>query len=101
MEGQSIAKTTTEKYLGVVLSEDLRWNTQTKETRNKASRTLGILKRNLGPCSSEVKARAYQAMFRPRLEYASAAWNPHTDKNIDSLEMVQRQAARFVCADYQ
>ena len=101
MEGKPIIKSPTEKYLGVVLSEDLRWNAQCKEVRSKASRILGILKRNLGPCSKEVKTRAYHAMVRPRLEYATAAWNPHTDKNVDSLEMVQRQAARFVCSDYR
>jgi len=30
---------------------------------------------------------------RPTLEYASSAWDPHTRKNIDKLEQVQRYAA--------
>ena len=34
--------------------------------------------------------------LRPIVEYASTMWDPHTDKNIDKLEMVQRRAARYV-----
>ena len=33
---------------------------------------------------------------RSHLEYASVAWSPHTKRNIDNLEQVQRRATRFV-----
>ena len=34
------------------------------------------------------------------MEYASTVWSPHTKKNIQILEAVQRRAARFVQNDY-
>ena len=34
------------------------------------------------------------------LEYASAAWNPHTNRDTETIEKVQRRAARFVAHDY-
>ena len=34
--------------------------------------------------------------IRPHLEYACSVWDPHTKKNIQSIEKVQRRAARFV-----
>jgi len=45
-----------------------------------------------------VKAEAYQIYVCPILEYATGAWAPHTQCNIDNykLEAVQRRAARFV-----
>ena len=39
--------------------------------------------------------------MRPQLEYASSAWNPHTQKEIKLIEGIQRQAARFVLHDYR
>jgi len=41
-------------------------------------------------------------MIRPilSLEYASDIWSPHTQKNIDLLEAVQRQSVRFIFNNY-
>ena len=51
-------------------------------------------------CSREVRETAYRAIVRPQLEYASSAWSPHTCKNIDSIEKVQKRAARFALGNY-
>ncbi|CAH1277647.1 Hypp9740, partial [Branchiostoma lanceolatum] len=44
------------------------------------------------------KELAYEALFRPIVEYASCVWDPHTNGNINKLvhEKIQRRAARFV-----
>ena len=39
-------------------------------------------------------------LVRPTLEYASSSWNPYTDTDIKHLEQIQKNAARFVCNDY-
>ena len=36
---------------------------------------------------------------RPKLEYCSSVWSPHTKRDIRKLEGMQRKAARFVMAD--
>ena len=36
------------------------------------------------------------AWVRSRLEYASVVWSPHTKRNINNLEQVQRRATRFI-----
>lgn len=60
-----------------------------------------MMKRNLWNCPKRVRETAYTAIVRPKLEYASSAWDPYLQKDIDSLERVQRKAARFCCNNYQ
>ena len=84
------------QYLGVHISSDLRWSTHVQHTANSANTGLRMLKRNLRVGSTTVKTRAYQAYIRPRLEYASTVWDPHTQVNKNQVEMVQRRAARWV-----
>ena len=43
---------------------------------------------------------AYMGLVRPITEYATTAWSPHTQKDIQCVESVQRRAARFVHKDY-
>ena len=83
-----------------ISSDDLTWKNHIASLKSKASSTLGVIRRSLGPCSKKVKLCAYEALVRPQLEYATAAWNPHTENDIKSLELIQRQAVRFICGEY-
>ena len=100
VSNQLIERTYDHKYLGVTISSDLTWKKHIASIRSKASSTLGVIRRNLGPCSKNIKLQAYQALVRPQLEYATAAWNPHTANDIKSMEAIQRQAVRFICGEY-
>lgn len=58
------------------------------------------MKRNFTDCPKPVKLHLYKALVRPKLEYASSVWDPHTDVCINILEAVQNRAARFIMNDY-
>ena len=96
-----LTDTSSTSYLGVELSSDLKWNKQVKKTVAKGNQTLGVLKRNLRHCPRSIKDMAYKAILWPKLEYASAVWDPFTEDNTRKLEAVQRRAARFVCNSYR
>ena len=98
--GEFLNRVQKHDYLGVTIAHDLRWNDHCSKVINKASRTLGLLRRTLSPCTKAVKSQAYSTLVRPQLEYASEIWNPNTTSEINRLEQVQRSSARFVFADY-
>ena len=89
-----------QKYLGVYITSSLSWAKQCEAVKKKANRVLGVLQRSLSSCSESVKERAYVGLVRPIAEYASAAWSPHTKKDTNNIESIQRRAARFVRGDY-
>ena len=88
------------KYLGVIITKDLKWNTHISNVCTKANRTLGFLRRNLFSCPQDVREAAYKVLVRPILEYGSSVWDPHYEGLIDDLEKVQKRAARFVTRNY-
>jgi hypothetical protein len=99
MQGETLEKVDHQPYLGVELSNNLKYNLHIDQTCKKASKVLSFLKRNLKHCPSSVKDRAYISLVRPKLEYCSTIWNPHTTSNIN--KSVQKNAARFVLNDYK
>ena len=100
MKGTNISHKSTEAYLGVTLSNDMRWSAHINNTCAKANKMLGLLRRNLWHCQQSKKEQAYKTYVRPRLEYASSVWDPHQAYNIRKLEQVQKRAARFVSGQY-
>ena len=91
---------TSDRYLGVILDNKLSFNPHVDTITRKATNLLNLCRRNLHMCSPQIKEIAYKSLIRPHLEYASPAWNPHTSRNIDKIEAVQRRAARFVLSNY-
>ena len=81
--------------LGVSLTSNLSWNTQTQKVVNKANKIVSFLKRNVGAGNKEVFSRLYTALVIPILEYAVPLWSPSLKKNIDALELVQRRASKY------
>ena len=59
-----------------------------------------ISKENLKHCPLKCRMTAYISLIRSTLEYSSVIWDPYLQKDIDKLEKVQRQAARFISGDY-
>ena len=83
------------KYLGVTITSNLRWDAHTTNVRHSSEATLRFLKRNLRMHSPAIKEAAYITYVRPKAEYASAVWDPHTKQNISKVEMIQHNAARW------
>ena len=100
IQNYRIKAVTCTKYLGVTIDEHLSFNEHISRICHKANSMNAFLQRNIKSCPPRVKEICYKIMVRPIIEYACTVWSPHTKKNIQSLEAVQRRAARFVQNDY-
>ena len=98
------------KYLGVTIQADLKWDHHIQKITSKASRTLGMLRRNIRVREQAPRELAYKALVRPQVEYASSVWDPPKSANThqerqsglsSKIEKVQRRGARFVCRQYR
>ena len=59
-----------------------------------------ILSLNQSECRKLLRS-ASSRVIRPTLEYAASIWDPYTNKQVTSVERVQRRAARFTNNNYR
>ena len=101
LHNQKLDHTKNSKYLGITISEDMKWTEHIDLTASKGHRAVGFLRRNFSSCSPKAKANTYTTMVRPVLEYASTVWDPNLVQDIQKLEKVQRSASRYVFNNYE
>ena len=82
--GEILKTVSNTTYLGINISNDLKWATHIKEICSKASSRLGFIRRNLQHCPLTTRKNAYLALVRSSLEYGAAIWDPHYKNDIDS-----------------
>ena len=71
--GSKFEQVDSASYLGVTVNSKLKWSEHISSISSKASRSLGLIKRNLWNCPRKVRETAYTSIVRPKLEYASAS----------------------------
>jgi hypothetical protein len=98
--GHILEEVSEAKYLGVTISNSLKWDTHIDNISAKSNRTLGFLRRNLKKCPQKLKEQSYIALVRSTLEYSSSIWDPYYKKDIEKLHKVEKRAARFVTSQY-
>ncbi len=93
MGGEDMVLTDSTPYLGVTITNNLKWNQHVNIITAKANKMLGLLCHNLSHTPEQVKTAAYQTLVRPRFEYCSSIWSPHKQQLKSQIEGVQRRAA--------
>ena len=96
LNDKDLVETVSERDLGVIISNDLKWKTQCETAASKANSTLGMLKRTFSYWNLSSLKTLYTSFVRPQLEIFSSVWNPYRKKDIKKLESVQRRATKLV-----
>ena len=86
----TINKSETVKDLGILVSEDFSFKPHITEISDNTTNFAAWLLRTFSTRSEEVMLLFLKTYLVPRLEYCSAAWNPHKINEIEQLEAVQR-----------
>ena len=100
LDGEILQEVNSSPYLGITISNDLQWKTHITSIVKKANSTLGFLRRNLKYCPEECKRLSYIALVRSTLECGAIVWDLYKLQDIQSIEKIQRQAARYIKNDY-
>ena len=101
LKNEELNTTKSAHYLGISISDNLSWNNHVSKTAAKGNRALGFIRRNIVTTCRTIKEKAYKALVRPNLEYASSVWSPGQKTLSQTIEKVQRRAARFVYKNYK
>ena len=83
-DGQKVElkSVTEEKDLGVVVTDNLKVSSQCVEAASKASKVLGMIRRQFRILDKSSFMLLYKGFIRPHLEYAVQAWSPYLRKDI-------------------
>ena len=85
------------KYLGVILQSDMKFTYHIANKICDARKQIGMMiRRALYWAPERARLIAYKSLCRPHLEYASCAWDPSSNREIEALEMVQNQGVRMI-----
>ena len=88
-------------YLGISITNDLKWSNHINNICKKASSTLGFIRRNLRHSPAKCRKTAYISLVRSTLEYGAVIWDPFLKTDIEKIEKIQKRAARFITVDYK
>ena len=95
-EQHTLATTSEEKDLGIIVDNKLSFNSQVNAAVQKANKILGLLRRTFSHIDKDIFSQLYKSMVRPHLEYATVVWSPSAIGQQNKIEQVQRRATKMV-----
>jgi hypothetical protein len=96
MNGEKLAATTKERDVGVIISDNLKQADQCKKAAQTASTVLAQIHRAFHYRDRHTYVGLYKQYMRPHLEFATPAWAPWNQGDIDTLEKVQERVVKAV-----
>ena len=96
MGGSELASSDMEKDIGVLVNKTLKPSEQCSKAAKTANAVLGQIARGFHYRDRWTLPRLYKLYVRPHLEFASAAWRPWTQTDIQCLEKIQQRAIGMI-----
>ena len=88
--------TESEKDLGVMMDNSMKFHTHTSFAVKKANQILGLIKKSFKTRDASTMTSLYKSFVRPYLEYGSVIWGPHFKEDQKKIEGVQRRATKII-----
>ena len=98
VDGQNLEVVEEYKLLGMMITSDLKWDTNTEYITKKAFSRLWMIRRlkHLG-LKTESLLKTFETQVRSLLEYGAVTWHSMlTEENSKSIERVQKSALSII-----
>ena len=95
-----LQSTRSEKDLGVVIDQNLRFTNHIKSICRKAYFRPNLIRNCFCCCDSAFSVYMFKVYIRPLLEASSVVWSPHYKFEIDTLENVQKRFTKKLLPDH-
>ena len=96
MDSYQLETVAIEKDLGVIVDNNLSFQTHIEMKVKNANKLVGLLRRSFTHLDGKMFKQLFISIVRPHLEYCASVWNPYLKKNIELIENVQRRATKQV-----
>jgi hypothetical protein len=94
--GKQIEQVDCERLLGVQIDSSLTWNEQVKQVRKKVLFKLSLLRKIRGYLPLSVRKTFFNYYIKPHFDYCSTVWGHTSNKNLDLINKLHKQAARLI-----
>ena len=91
-----IKRTTSIKFLGIMVDENLTWNDHIHILENKLSKNIGLLYRAKPYLDKNTMTTLYFSFFHSYLNYGNIAWASTTKSKLRKIASQQRQAVNAI-----
>ena len=91
-----IKRTTESKFLGIIINENVNWNSHVAAVRQKMSRYIGVMYRLKSILPLSARLNIYHSLVQSHINYCSLIWGFTTKSNIESIFAIQKKGLRTV-----
>ena len=95
-KGENVLQVTEHKHLGMIFSDDMKWQKHISYVTAKASQRIGQMYRSSIHLNKKQLCDVYLKMIRPIIEYGSVLYDNCSFADSIKLEKLQRRAA-LIC----
>ena len=95
-----LRETVAEKDLGIIVDNELSFNTHITQAVKKANKIVGMIRRTFTFLDEDMFKKLFTSLVRPVIEYGNCVWSPSFQYQIREIENVQRRATKLLPGMY-
>ena len=84
------------KYLGVLLDENISWNEQIYQAKQKLNRAIGTISELPSHANVSTLRIAYYSLFQSHLQYGIQLWGQKNQEIKEIMQKLQNRALRKI-----
>jgi len=98
LNGKSVNRVVSTKFLGVVIDEHLKWSYHISSVESKVAKNVGLLAKLKYVLPRPLLLMLYNSLILPYLSYCSIIWaNENNINKLKKITILQNKSVRIIC----